>query len=169
MNCARFQDLLFEYLDGELSPDEQALAAEHLVGCAECRSFLERENRVAKAFQERTIGLKLSAGFERRVLEAVEAPAAAVGTFEGFLAFARRFAWIATMGAAAVVLAAVVLFQGHWQRDAGRPVSVEGGVERVQATFVSGVYTFRQEGDRVVDLLEYRTNHVDGVVLLSRN
>ena len=91
MNCTSFQDLLFEYLDGELSPDKQALAAEHLVGCAECRRFLERENRVAKAFQERTIGLKLSAGFERRILGALEAPPAAAGPFEGFLAFARRF------------------------------------------------------------------------------
>jgi anti-sigma factor RsiW len=180
MNCTRFQDLLFEYLDGELSQAEQACAVEHLAGCAECRSLLEREKaagaRVSKAFQERTAELRLSAGFERRILGALEAarPAAA-GTFERLLAFARRFGWSSAAGAAAVVVAAVLLIRGHATRDAvgqaitqPRPEKVPASVP-VQAAFVSSVYTFRLEGDQVVDLLEYQTNVVDGTVLLSRN
>jgi anti-sigma factor RsiW len=172
MNCTSFKDLLFEYLDGELSPDEQTLAAEHLTGCPECRNFLEHEkasgNKMSKVFEERTRELRLSPGFERRVLEKVEA-AVAGRRLDGLLAIVRRFSLPVAAAAVAVVVAAVFLVRGHTPSDAVHQASVEGGGEKVQATFISAVYTFRLEGDRVVDLVEYRTNVVDGVVLLSRN
>jgi anti-sigma factor RsiW len=177
MNCARFQELLFEYLDGELSPDEQALAAEHLVGCPECRSLMGREKaagaRVTKAFQDRTAGLRLASGFEQRVVEGLkaEAPATAARMFDGLLAIVRRFA----LPAAAVVVATIFLARGYAPRDAVHHVSVQTGSEKVpttvpvQAMIVSAVYTFRLEGDRVMDRVEYRTNVVDGAVLVSKN
>jgi anti-sigma factor RsiW len=177
MNCARFQDLLFEHLDGELSPDEQALVAEHLAGCPECRSLMERKKAagawLTKAFHDRTAGLRLSSGFERRVLEGLEAeaPATAVRMFDALSAIVRRFA----LPAAAVMVVTIFLVRGHAPRDAVHHMSVQTGGDKVpttvpvQAMIVSTVYTFRLEGDRVVDRVEYRTNVVDGAVLLSRN
>jgi hypothetical protein len=83
----------------------------------------------------------------------------------------RRFA----LPAVAVVVATIFLVRAYVPRHEVRQVSVQTGGEKVpttvpvQATFVSQVYTFRLEGDQVVDLVEYRTNVVDGAVLLSKN
>ncbi len=180
MNCRRFQRLLFEYVDGELSQREEASVAKHLAGCPECQKLLDSEKsaglRVSKALHERAAKVELSTGFQERLLKALnDGQEAGPRTFESFFAFVRRFAWPAAIGAVAVMIAVLLLVRGHAPSDTPRGMALRPGDETgpgtvpVQAALVSTVYTFRLDGNQVVDRLEYRTNVVDGAVLLTRN
>lgn len=59
-HCAQNRELISALLDGELSPDERAVLANHLAGCAECRALLD---------SYRAIGASI------RVLPAAQPPA----------------------------------------------------------------------------------------------
>jgi anti-sigma factor RsiW len=179
MNCERFKELVFEYVDGELSADEQASVAGHLGECSSCRGLLEGQKavggHVSKAFQERAAELRLSRGFEQRVLRALgEAPTSSGPVLEALSIFARRFAWAAAIFAAAVVVTSLWLVRKHSVRETvGLVAQSQGenvpGAVLVREAFVSTVYTFRVDGNRVTDVLEYRTNVVDGALMLSGN
>ena len=48
MNCARCQDLLSDYLDGELSAPEASAAADHLSLCGSCQQRFRALRRTVR-------------------------------------------------------------------------------------------------------------------------
>lgn len=52
MNCERCSELLVEYMDGGLGPEERAEVAGHLSGCEECRRELEEYAEIRRVVTE---------------------------------------------------------------------------------------------------------------------
>ncbi len=52
MNCREFQEQVFEYCEGSLSPEQCAETDEHLGGCEICRSVLAEHRALAEALRE---------------------------------------------------------------------------------------------------------------------
>lgn len=52
MNCERCSELLVEYMDGGLGPEERAAVAAHLSGCEECRRELEEYAEIRRVVAE---------------------------------------------------------------------------------------------------------------------
>jgi hypothetical protein len=53
MNCAHFQERLYDYLDDMLSPSEKTAAEEHLLGCGSCRQAVQSELLLARTLSTR--------------------------------------------------------------------------------------------------------------------
>ena len=53
MNCRDFQDELFEFLDGTLSPDKRAGAERHLMECGACREAVRQHQQWAQSLPAR--------------------------------------------------------------------------------------------------------------------
>ncbi len=51
MSCKKYQEVLVDYLDKELSKQKSAEVKEHLVGCPECREFAQRLDSGLRVFQ----------------------------------------------------------------------------------------------------------------------
>src|SRR5436309_13825565 len=52
MNCRRFQNRLYEYLDGTLSRWTRGAADRHLARCAWCRAALRQEQQLAQVLSQ---------------------------------------------------------------------------------------------------------------------
>lgn len=52
MNCERCSELLVEYMDGGLGPEERAAVAAHLSGCEECRREFEEYAEIRRVVTE---------------------------------------------------------------------------------------------------------------------
>jgi hypothetical protein len=74
MNCRRFQNRLYEYVDGTLSARAQAAANKHLAQCSACRQALHQEQQVAQflsdGLRQGTGTLCLRPEIARRILRA---------------------------------------------------------------------------------------------------
>jgi predicted anti-sigma-YlaC factor YlaD len=77
MTCKDFNERLYDYLDGGLSPGLEAAAREHLGECSRCRLALRREEAVAQsighALDQATTGLSLRPSTVRNLFRAEEA------------------------------------------------------------------------------------------------
>ena len=97
MNCRRFQHEIYEYLDGSLSPREQAAAEQHLAGCTACRQVLQAERDTAQClsntFRGATESLRLPPEVGRRVVAAFPQQRSASNELRGEVFFWRRWAW----------------------------------------------------------------------------
>lgn len=49
MNCERFQEYLFEYMDDSLPLSERAVAEQHLAGCSACREAAQQESQLTQS------------------------------------------------------------------------------------------------------------------------
>jgi anti-sigma factor RsiW len=167
MNCRRFQDHLFEFVEGSLSASARAAADEHLASCPACREAVRQEaslmQGLARRLRQGTEGLKLSPEARRNLLATARrepAPSALNQLIAGWWA---RFALPLSAGAAVLVLGAILWlnhFYGPQQpgpgiaqrsgRDVPAAVSVEWS-SRVPT------YQFRHEGNVVVDSLSVQT------------
>jgi anti-sigma factor RsiW len=160
MNCRRFQNQLYEYVEGTLSPTARAEAEGHLAACSNCREALRREQETAPA---------LAARFQRgteirdRILAASRRQPEPIGFAESLLALWRRFAVPAAISAflllALGALMVTNIFRG--QTQGGNTIGVgEHGVPSAVAIQVSSrvpTYRFHREGNSVVDTLSYET------------
>jgi anti-sigma factor RsiW len=77
MNCERFQNWVYEYVEGSLSAKARAAAERHLAHCGACRQAVRREQHFERLLSERlrhdTETLALRPDALRRILKAVEA------------------------------------------------------------------------------------------------
>ncbi|HUA07914.1 MAG TPA: zf-HC2 domain-containing protein [Candidatus Acidoferrales bacterium] len=75
MNGHPTQELLIDYLHGELAPGEDAALLQHLNGCAECRTRYEDEAALSEMLVRyaRATECELPAGVRASILDAVEA------------------------------------------------------------------------------------------------
>jgi anti-sigma factor RsiW len=167
MNCRRFQNDLYEYLEGSLSPKARAAAEKHLSECAACRQRLGQEQQVARSlangFQRAVEPLQLPPSVGRRVLAAMADEGRAAREVSDNVLSWRRLAWPLALAAS------LLLLLGGWAVLLRAPGPGETHPERraaesdvsIQLSYVVPVYTFRQEGGFVVDALTYQTNVVN--------
>jgi len=164
MNCRRFQNDLYEYQEGSLSPRVRAAAEKHLSECAACRQRLEQEQQVAQSladgFRRTAAPLQLPPSVGRRVLTAIADEGRAAHQAQGHVLLSPHSTWPLALAAS------VLLLLGGWAlflRAPGpggtrpQPRLAEGDVS-IQLSYVVPVYTFRQEGGTVIDALTYQTN-----------
>ncbi len=177
MNCRRFQNGLFEYLEGGLPPRAQAAARAHLAGCGRCREIWRRhqelEQRLARGFRQATDSLRLDRGVEQRVLRAAREtppePAADLSLIG--LWISRRWPWALATGACVFAgLLALGRLSEHRDRDVrllqGRHLAATA---TVQAFYPVPTYTFRKQGPLVLDMLTFETNAANGLVWLDND
>ena len=103
------------YADGELSPAERRAAADHLEGCAPCRTELHLLEQLSRGFGRAAI--EPSAGFEARSLERLRA-----------LPMPRRAGWLSwgalrvpALGLATLLLVAMGAWAVHEHRTGANP------------------------------------------------
>jgi hypothetical protein len=48
MNCKKYRELIYEYMDGSLSQDIEKEISEHLKVCRECREIYEKEGHLSE-------------------------------------------------------------------------------------------------------------------------
>jgi anti-sigma factor RsiW len=171
MNCRRFQDQVFEYVEGSLSARARAAAEEHLAGCPACREAVRQEEalrqRLARRLRQGAESLKLSPEIRRNLLAAARREPASPALSELIAGWWARFALPLSAGVAVLMLGAI-LWLNHLigpqppggaiaqrpGRDAASAVSVEWS-SRVPT------YQFRREGNAVVDTLSVQTVSVN--------
>jgi anti-sigma factor RsiW len=177
MNCDRFQQNLFEYLDDALSPDEKAAAQLHLQACGACRRAFENEQFVAQ-----TLSSRLSEAVETVTLDAQTQRSMANAVreqIEHTRETKKRLLlplWARLVIPAA--LACLVLVPAIWlgrgvvsHRDSvAQSLSSSGsaGLEvPVHVAYSAPRYTFRQQGAMVVDAFTTDTRVADGTLLVK--
>jgi anti-sigma factor RsiW len=167
MNCRSFQDDLYEYLDGSLSPGARAAADKHRSECAVCRQRLEQEQQAAGVlfdrFRRATDSLELPPEVGRRVLAALGDEDRRAEAEHGLASLWRGLAWPVALAASVLLLLAGgwVVLRRTGVGDAGPQSHLAKGVISVQFSYVVPTYTFRAEGGFVVDALSYHTNVVN--------
>ena len=119
MTCDILDDLLEEYVDGSLSPDERSAADKHLAGCVACAEASRRRRqiggRLESALQRATESLQLEPRVERRILRewAANSGTTAVREPSGWFTVAMLWRWAAAgaIGVAVVWVGASFLLQ----------------------------------------------------------
>lgn len=72
MPCRPFDDLILEYCENALSPEDRGRVEAHLAQCAECRAFFEMQSEIEAALP-RAIGKpSLAPAFRQRLMRRVE-------------------------------------------------------------------------------------------------
>ena len=72
MPCRPFDDLILEYCENALEPEDRGRVEAHVARCAECRAFLEMQSEIETALP-RAIGKPaLSPAFRQRLMRRVE-------------------------------------------------------------------------------------------------
>jgi predicted anti-sigma-YlaC factor YlaD len=165
MSCDYLRENLFEYLDDSLLPPDQAAVEKHLAECPQCRAAVQRESKLGRAIssgmEQAVRAVTLDGVDRRRMARAVERE---LGGFreQPLVLFWKRVAW-------SLVAAAILLVAGIWMRlhfmpgkDLPRETVSHSTHAGTQEIFVSVSYpvpryTFRTEGNRVVDALTFET------------
>lgn len=164
MKCKNAQENLYEYLDGALSTSDTASVHRHLEECATCRQIFQREMnfaRLTSAGLERAVEeVRLEPHARRRIARKAETNLArSVQHHEP--SFWMRLAWRFAAAAAVLVLiggGAVYRFGSHpHSRPEPAHVSVPSATPEilVNLSYLAPRYTFRWEGDMVIDCLVY--------------
>ncbi len=173
MNCEELRDNLFEYLDGSLAPANKAAVEKHLAGCRACREAVQRESRLERS---------LSRGLEQAVAPVTLDPVARhglVAALERELAeprerprpwFWRWPAW--PFASAAMILMGVGWLGHHFLAGQNLPSKTPPTLAHsreipVHVTCAMPGYTFRKDGNLVLDALTSDTLAMDGVVLVA--
>ena len=175
MNCRRFQNELYEYLDGSLSRRGRAAAEEHLSACNACREMVSQERRRAQSlsdkFRAATDSLQLPGEVGHRVLAALADEHCTPNQQQHTVLFRRRLAWQLAVAAAGLVLL-VGFFLFVRPPGPGAPHSqphVANKVVSAHFCYMVPIYTFRHEGAFVIDALTYQTNVVDERLAVELN
>ena len=105
MSCAEKFETISGYLDGELKGAELEAFRGHLSGCAECRRELAEQERMWGLLGEMKTAEPTS-DLAGRIL------ARTVGRHSGTGSMVRSLRWIAPLAAAAMLLVAVLMWNG---------------------------------------------------------
>ena len=175
MNCEQLQENLYDYLDDALSPVEKAAAEKHILNCSLCREAVQRELHFAKTisnhFSQAVESVALDENTRRRMARAVQRSIPQSSECSSYSFWSRV--------AIPLAAAALILFVATWlvHRTTSRHTSNHRSVDSLAASppvvpvhFSYSVpeYTFRKEGNRVIDALTYETRSVDGALLAKR-
>jgi anti-sigma factor RsiW len=72
MACTQFEDLILEYCEDAISPDNRKAVESHAAVCTECRAFLAAQKDLDARLARAIVPPKLPADFKRRVLAEIE-------------------------------------------------------------------------------------------------
>lgn len=175
MNCDRLQEVLYDYLDATLLPDEKASVEKHLLGCSACRQELQREVQLAQTLSNR-LGqtaekIALDANAQRRMVKAVQQRIASPSDQFSFSFWPRLAVPVAASGL--VLIAAIWIghrfFSGK-HLPSNEPVSLTSSSREVPVhdSYAVPTYTFQREGGLVIDALTDDTRFMDGALLVKR-
>jgi anti-sigma factor RsiW len=167
MNCRHFQDQLFEYVEGSLSAKALAAAEQHLAGCAACREAVREEQALAqdltRRFRQHAEALRLSPEIRRDILAVARREPAPAARMEFIRNWWTRFAAPLSVGAAALLLGAVLWlshFPGWREPGVGTAQRADRNLSSavlVQLSSHVPTYEFRREGNVVIDTLSVET------------
>jgi len=177
MNCRNFQELIFEYLEGSLSPAVRESAAAHLSDCPVCRQAVRTQQQFARSvssgLRQSTEALTLRQDAHRRLMDALREDRPVLAGGEGALSWWRRLVWLATVSATIVLAAALMIGVPFGSRV---PVAqtaqlarhnVESSVS-IRLSYCAPIYTFRREGDLVTDYVTCDPRYVDETLRVYR-
>ncbi|VBB09067.1 putative zinc-finger [Lucifera butyrica] len=68
MKCSEWEDLIYEYLDGELAQEMKVHMEEHCRSCAACNSRLQTIRQAMAAFRQEICSVEAGDGFTRKVM-----------------------------------------------------------------------------------------------------
>jgi anti-sigma factor RsiW len=177
MKCKHAQENLYEYLDGALSPSDTASVRRHLDECATCRQMVQREMdfaRVTSSGLERAVEeVRLEPQARRRIAHAAENNLARCERHY-VPSFWMRLAWRFAALAAVLVLIIGALYrfasQPHSQPEAAhvsRPLTAPEILVNLSYFTPRYTYTFRQDGDIVVDCLVYEPRVTEASLIVE--
>ncbi|MGA8367713.1 MAG: anti-sigma factor family protein [Candidatus Acidiferrales bacterium] len=72
MACNQLEDLILEYCEGAISPDDRKRVESHLAGCGPCRTFLAAQKELDLRLARAITPPQLSIHFKRRVFAEIE-------------------------------------------------------------------------------------------------
>jgi len=176
MNCGRFQRLVFEHVEGSLSPKTHAAVERHLANCSTCRDLARQQREsarlLAEGFRHDTQAIAFTADGERRLIAALQQWPVNVHDAPVLFDWWRRVAWI---GAGAAVLVIVLVFIKGFHIRSDRPAAVSSDVGSpntpilVRFSYCSPIYTFRREGDLVTDSLSCTPRLIEQTLWVEQN
>ncbi|MGA2543691.1 MAG: zf-HC2 domain-containing protein [Verrucomicrobiota bacterium] len=175
MNCEHLREILYDYLDDSLSPSGKAAAEKHLAGCPACREAVQRESQLAQSLCRRleqaveTVALDpvaqrgMATAVERKIAQSRERP---------LVSFWSRLA-LPFATAAAILM--VAIWMGH-HFFAGQnshlemarvPAPADNREVLIHVSYSVPGYTFRKEGNLIIDALTCDTLVEDGALLVK--
>jgi anti-sigma factor RsiW len=178
MNCRRFQNRFYEYVEGSLSDDTQAAANEHLARCSACRQAVAQEQQRAQFLFDRlrqdTETLALRPEVRRRILTSPKCKSVPRASLESIIGLWNRFARSATIAVSLLLFAAFLLIShlsGTRIRETIHETETAPGDDRnlqpaisIQISYRVPTFKFRREGNLVVDTLSYETVVASGTL-----
>ena len=78
MNCDSFDELVFDYLDGALAPEDRRAFESHLAGCPGCRAAAQRARALDTALSTGASPTGLPHDFAQRLQSRIRAEAPAI-------------------------------------------------------------------------------------------
>jgi anti-sigma factor RsiW len=159
MKCKSAQENIYEYLDGALSPSESASLRRHLEECATCRQIVQREmdfaHLTSSGLERAVEDVRLEQHARRQISQAAEKKLARSAP-----SFWMRFTWgFATATAVlTLIIGATYRFGSHRHSQPERAhVSMPSAAPEilVNLSYFAPSYTFRWDGNTVVDCLVY--------------
>jgi anti-sigma-K factor RskA len=113
--CSKYELLLEDYLNGELSGADVKIAAEHLRDCSNCQESVERAEASVRLLRAAGPAADPGPGFSRivmaRIRTAQDERTAERGFWQPFVSMAWRFAATATLA-----LGVLVTYDAGWGR-----------------------------------------------------
>jgi anti-sigma factor RsiW len=177
MNCTRFQQSLFEYLDGSLSPSDREAALLHLHECADCRAAVRSHHQFAETIsaqlRERVATVALDATAQRRIAAALRSNIAPrpIPFWIRYVmpAVAASVAMIAFISASPSILSPLFGLRAPSTLQIARTASHPAPLTLyINVSYSLHNYTFERNGDGVVDSLTSDTG-VTEESLLAKN
>jgi hypothetical protein len=167
MNCRRFQNRLFEYVEGSLSAGAQAAADRHLAACSACRQALHHEQQFAQFFSSRlrqdTETLTLRPEIRHGILTLPGREPTLPAIVESIVGLWNRFARLAAMAVSLLLVVTFLLvshFSGARIHQAETSRFDDPNLQPVVSIQIScrlPTCQFRREGNLVIDTLSYQT------------
>lgn len=155
MNCHEFNESLYDYLDGTLSPESQQAAREHLRSCASCQRALQREEASAQFLNQSLT--RATAALSFRGI----ASARPVSRRPSLLAAVRLWfsshAWSTAI--VTVVILGVALFAFRSSHHPAAPARAQlnqfagGSIAVIDVPIQITTHSFRQQDGTVMDAL----------------
>jgi anti-sigma factor RsiW len=176
MNCKSFQEELYDYLDGALSPARAAAAQKHLVQCDPCREAVRREQQLGQflsfKLEEIAKTLVVDSELQSRIKTALDREPSVVPREIFFVRLWTRLALPLAAGAAVLAVAGFLVSHSFSTRSVPRVKAAltEAGSHQISVFFDLSycvpAYTFRQEGGFVTDAMTCESRDLIGVLLV---
>jgi predicted anti-sigma-YlaC factor YlaD len=174
MNCERFQNRLYEYMEGTLSAGTKAAADRHLSCCCDCQQSLRQEQQLAQFLANRlrlsTETLTLRPEIRQGILTASRRKSDHSTIAESIVGLWNRFTRPAII-VGSMLLFVTVLLTGHFSgikinkmqstqfADRNLPAAVS-----IEISYRVPIRQFQRQGNLVLDTMSYETVVATGII-----